>query len=247
MQNIVVLQLRLMPLVEPSKYKEGNFMAKDVIRTKSKRVLITIVGDSDLILCKRSASYEREAVFKQSNPKGTKIPAKIAQPYNMWEKLITSIHWLNDIELHEWDKDYTEEEWETYMRTNKPCIQPKAFIDSWREGFKSFGYKDSTKKDGTDLKRTVKIKGVIPVDFAKVGYDQHIAQTSGLSKTDVLTQANVFHGWRCTIELRYMESVFPLNTILSLIADCGEMLGVGARRGEGYGSYHIVEIEEFGD
>ena len=64
---------------------------------KVKKMIVTIVGDSDLILCKKARSYEREEIFKQSHPKGTKIPAELQQPYNMWEKLITSIHWLNSI------------------------------------------------------------------------------------------------------------------------------------------------------
>ena len=70
---------------------------------KEGRMLVTIQGDTDLILCKKSRSYEREEVFKQSHPKGTKIPAEYQQAYNLWEKLITSIHWENPITFHDED------------------------------------------------------------------------------------------------------------------------------------------------
>lgn len=210
---------------------------------KVKKMIVTIVGDSDLILCKKARSYEREEIFKQSHPKGTKIPAELQQPYNMWEKLITSIHWLNSITFH--DKDYslyTQEEWETYMKENKPCILGKAFKDSLAEGFKSFGFKDMTGRDGTDLKRTISFKSLIPVDFAMAGYDQHLAQTSGLSRTNVLTQQNVFSGWSAKVEISYMDTCFPKETILELLNATGQMIGVGSRRKEEFGKYHITEV-----
>ena len=211
---------------------------------KVKKMIVSIAGDSDLILCAKSRSYEREEIYKQSHPKGTKIPAQYQQEYNLWEKLITSIHWLNPIEFHDDDyKKYTEEEWNRYMKENKPCILGKAFKDSLAEGFKSFGYKDMTGRDGTDLKRTISFRSIIPISFSEAGYDQHLAQTSGLSRTNVLTQQNVFHGWSADVEITYLESCFPKETIIELFNAVGQMIGVGARRKEEYGRYHIQSVQ----
>jgi len=210
---------------------------------KTKEMVVHIVGDSDLILCAKSRSYEREEMFKQSHPKGTKIPAEYQQNYNLWEKLITSIHWQNPIVFHDDDYSlYTEEEWTDYMKNNKPCILGKAFQDSLKEAFISCGFKDSTGKAGTDFKRTINFETVTPVDFATAGYDQHLAQTSGLSRTNVLTQQNVFYGWSADVKLSYLEVAFPKETILDLFTCAGKFIGIGARRGEGYGRYHIETV-----
>ena len=215
----------------------------NVAPVKVKKMLISIVGDSDLILCSKARSYEREEIFKQSHPKGTKIPAEYQQDYNLWEKLITSIHWLHPIEFHDDDySKYTEEEWTRYMKENQPCLLGKGIKDSMAEGFKSFGFKDSTGRDGTDLKRTISLPSIIPIKFAEAGYDQHLAQTSGLSKVNVLTQQNLFHGWSADVEIKYLDTCFPKETILDLLNATGQMIGIGARRKEEYGRYHVESV-----
>lgn len=222
------------------KATESNLSVEPI---KAKKMTITIVGDSDLILCAKSRSYQREEIYKQSHPKGTKIPKEYQQDYCLWEKLITSIHWLHPIEFHDDDySKYTEEEWTKYMNENQPCILGKAFKDSMVEGFKSFGYKESTGRDGTDLKRTVSFKSFVPITFTQAGYDQHLAQTSGLSRTNVLTQQNVFTGWRADVEITYLETCFPKETIIELFNAVGQMIGVGARRKEEYGKYHVESV-----
>ena len=210
---------------------------------KEGSMIVKINGDTDLVLCKKARSYEREEIFKQSHPKGTKIPAEYQQNYNLWEKLITSLHWENPIEFHDDDySKYTEDEWNKYMSENRPCILAKAFQESIKEAFISCGFKDSTGKAGTDFKRTISFQNMVPITFAQVGYDQHLAQTSGLSKTNVLTQQNVFNGWSAEVKINYLESAFPKETILDLIQCAGKFIGIGSRRGEGYGRYHIEEV-----
>lgn len=212
---------------------------------KKVTLVVKIVGDSDLILCKKARSYEMREVFKQSHEKGTEIPPELDQPYCLWERLITSIHWERPIEFHDDDHSrYTEEEWNKYMTENRPCILGKAFQDSFKEAFVSCGFKESTGKAGTDFRRTIIFKQLNPVDFAKVGYTQHLAQTSGISNTNVLTQANVFSGWSVELQVTFLAVAFPKETILNLITCAGEFIGVGSRRGEGYGRYHIETVTE---
>lgn len=205
-----------------------------------RHVTVTLVGDSDLILCKKARSFERLEIFKQSHPKGTKIPPEYQQPYNMWERLITSVHWLNPIEFHDADNElYTEEEWMKYMKENKPCILGKAFKDSMKEAFISCGFKESTGKNGTDLVRTTSFSEIIPVSFAQAGYDQHLAVANVQGRPNVLTQQNVFRGWTCELTITYLESTIPLSTIIELLTAAGAFIGIGSRRGEGYGRYHV--------
>ena len=218
----------------------------EAIRTTKMRV--KLIGTSDLILNKKARSFEREEIFKQSHPKGTKIPSNIQQPYNMWEKLITSINWRDPIVYHDEDYSlYTEEEWKDYMENNAPCILGKAFQESFKETFISCGFKDSTGKSGADLKRTVSVSVKNPITFVQAGYDQHLAMTNGLNKVNVLTQQNQFTGWTCDIEIAFLDGTFPKETILTLVQMSGNFIGVGSRRGEGYGRYTIGIVETEGN
>ena len=214
---------------------------------KPQTMIVTVNGTSDVILCKKSRSYEREEVFKQSHPKGTKIPAEYQQPYSLFEKLITSIHWLNPIEFHDDDySKYTEEEWSRYMTENKPCILANSWMGSFKEAFISCGFKDSTQKNATDIARTLSFETLTPISFAKAGYDQHLAQTSGLSRTNVLTQQNIFSGWTADVEIHYLPIAFPKETVLGIMQCAGSFIGIGARRKEGYGRYELAEVKEIG-
>lgn len=211
---------------------------------RTSQFTVHVEGESDLILCAKARSFEQQEIFKQSHPKGTQIPAELSQPYNMWEKLITSIHWQNPIVFHDDDWSlYTEEEWQNYMNNNKPLILGKAFQDSLKEAFISCGFKESTGKAGTDFRRTVSIAPTIPVSFTGVEADQHLAMTSGLNRVNVLTQANVFKRWSCDIPVVALESAFPKQTIIELFNMAGTLIGVGSRRGEGYGRYRVTEVK----
>ena len=205
---------------------------------------VCIEGDSDLILRKKSRSFELSEIFKQSHPKGTQMPSELSQPYNVWEHLITSIHWQKPITFHDDDWSlYSEEEWNDYMANNAPLILGKAFQDSLKEAFISCGFKESTGKAGTDFRRTISIAPTNPITFSKVQADEHLAMTSGMNRVNVLTQANVFSGWRCEIPITSLESAFPKQTIIELFNMAGTFIGIGSRRGEGFGRYHVSEIK----
>lgn len=217
-------------------------MDKKINITDIKENIITLklVGDSDLILHKKSRMYEQGEVWKQNHPKGMEMPEKY-QGKNEWEQLITSITWETPIEFHDDDiKLYTEEEWSNYMNNNRPCILTQAFAKSFQEAFKSFGYKDSTKKAGTDFQRALNFVGnKIPVDFAKVITESKLVPNTGINKTNVVCNQNVFSGWKCEVTIRMPEKVFPVETVVSIISTAGRYIGIGSQRKNGYGRYHI--------
>lgn len=133
---------------------------------KETKLNIQLIGDTDLILHGRSRYYLQSEIWKQSHPKGAEPPAIYKQNKNEWEALITSIHWLNPITYHDEDISlYSEEEWKDYMQNNKPCIQGIAFYKSFAESFVTF-FKDSIKKNGTDVKRAINMdKSMYPINF----------------------------------------------------------------------------------
>lgn len=209
---------------------------------------IRIVGDSDLILNKKARSYELPEIYKQSHPKGTEMPKVYSQPYNLFEKLLTSITWEKPITFHDDDWSlYTEEEWIETMKTNRPCILAPAFIGRFCETFKSLGFKDSTGKAGTDLKRAINLlKPLYPVNFESVEYFQGLVPSKALGNPNVLAQYNVFRGWSCEFELSVPTSVFPIDTVVSIIQTSGSYLGIGTRSNNGFGRYHIESVEAIG-
>lgn len=206
---------------------------------------IELIGDTDLILNKKCRSYERSEVWKQSHPKGSKMPKELDQPYCLWEHLITSITWNKPIEFHDDNYSlYTQEEWEKYMRENNPCILSAAFAGAMNEAWKTFGFKESTGRDGTDFKRSVNFLNTrFPVTFDAVEFEQKLVPNTGLNKTNVVAQYNLFHGWKCDVSLSVADIVFPYQTIIDLVGVTGKFIGVGTQRKNGYGHFSIGHIE----
>ena len=207
---------------------------------KETTLRLELIGDTDLILHKRSRYYEQAECWKQAHDKGTKMPEIYNQSKNIWEGLITGIHWERPITFH--DEDiflYTLEDWESYMKDNRPCILTQAFKKAFTETFITF-FKDSTGKKGTDIKRSLSMTGSIcPVDFESVEVVNNIVPTSGISASPVLCSSNVFHNWRTTIEVSCPDIVFPHETVLQLIETSGKYIGIGTQRANGNGRYHI--------
>lgn len=207
---------------------------------KETTLRLELIGDTDLILHKRSRYYEQAECWKQAHDKGTKMPEIYNQSKNIWEGLITGIHWEKPIEFHDEDISlYTQEEWESYMKDNRPCILTQAFKKAFTETFITF-FKDSTGKKGTDIKRSLSMAGSIcPVTFSDVEVVSNIVPTSGISASPVLCSSNVFHNWRTTIEVSCPDIVFPHETVLQLIETSGKYIGIGTQRANGNGRYHI--------
>lgn len=207
---------------------------------KETTLKLELIGDTDLILHKRSRYYEQAECWKQAHDKGAKMPEIYNQSKNICEGLVTGIHWEKPIEFHDEDISlYTQEEWESYMKNNRPCILTQAFKKAFTETFITF-FKDSTGKKGTDIKRSLSMAGSIcPVNFESVEVVSNIVPTSGISASPVLCSSNVFHNWRTTIEVSCPDIVFPHETVLQLIETSGKYIGIGTQRANGNGRYHI--------
>ena len=223
---------------------------KEIKIEKPRKTVLTfsLEGTSPLILRGMARSYIREEVFKQGHPKGTKIPHDLDTKinHNLYERLITSIHWKNPIEVFDDYSLYTKEMWEELMEKNQPCILAKAFKDSMKEVFISFGYKESTGRNGTDLDRTIAIMNQLtPITFEKAEANEHIAKTSGVSSSNVLTDCNIFYGWKAELVLSHVNSVFPSETIISIVQNAGEYIGLGSRRKEAFGRYEIKNVSAY--
>lgn len=219
-------------------------MTKDIKleQLKETTITVTVIGDTDLILHKKSRSFEREELFKQTHPKGTALPESIDQKkvYNMWEKLITSITWRDPIVFHDDDYSlYSQEEWEYYMRNNAPCILQNAIKGAMYEAFVTF-FKETTGKNGTDIKRAISFnRRVYPIKFDSVGYEVKLVPTNGIAKTNVKCEQNVFSGWSFDLSVTFPTHVVPEKTVLEMLVATGKYIGIGTQHGNGFGRFHI--------
>lgn len=225
-------------------------MAKQSIKIeplKETQLHIEIIGDSDLMLHGRSRYYVQSEVWRQSHNEGAEPPAIYKQGKNVWEPLITSIHWKNPIQFH--DENimlYTEDEWKDYMQNNQPCILPNAFCKSFIETFITF-FKPNIKKNGTDIKRAFNMIGnIYPVTFSEVEIRHAIVPAPGGKNggsSSVLASCNIFSGWKCEIEIDCPNVAFPYETILSIVQAAGRYIGIGSQRSNGFGRYHIENVK----
>lgn len=213
-------------------------------KIKKTKITADLIGTGELILNKKCRSYELPEIWKQTHPKGSEMPASLRQGFNLWEHLITSLHWRDPIIFHDDDWSlYTEEELKYYLENNAPCIKSYALIGSMKEAFISLGYKDSTGKNGSDITRAVSATAEkFPITFAEAHYEQKLIPTAGKSKTNVVGQYNVFSGWKTTVELVCANVVLPKETLVSLLIATGEFIGIGTQRKNGYGHFTVDNV-----
>ena len=187
---------------------------------------VTIVGDGDLVLNKMNDVTVRELVDKRKNK------AKDLEKVNVWEQIITSMHWKNGK-----PDDFSEEGLARALAENAPCITGFAFK-------KSFG--DAVVRNEIDKYKTKFDAGVnIVGDLHPIKFAEHFVDEKLMSPkkgSPVLTYLNRFTGWSCTFTVSYMENVYSAEQIINIINLAGFGLGIGSGRSSGYGRYHVESI-----
>ena len=200
----------------------------DVIKINKidvKHAKITIIGDGDLVLNKMNDVTARELIDQR------KDKAKNLEKANVWEEIITSIHWYNGK-----PKDFSEEGLIDALTNNAPCITAfgllKCFCDAVvRNGVDTY----STKfKAGVNI---IAKGGLIPIKFAEHYIDEKLM--SPKKGKPVLVHLNRFTGWSAEIELAYVDNIYSLEQIVNIIQLAGFGCGIGSGRTSGYGRFHV--------
>jgi len=198
-----------------------------------KNAQVFIVGDSDLILNKVNARYERELRDIDLGKKTVKeVP-------NMWEDILTSVKWNIPFPVQD---TYHEMDESTYMymiQNGKPCISSYGL-------WKSIGdavVRNEIDSYATKIKNAVNIIAAdnsIPIDFAEAYVDNKVMPLKKSGHT--MAKLNRFTGWSCNFTIRYTENVYSLNQIINFINLAGFGLGIGSGRSSGYGRYHVENV-----
>lgn len=199
-----------------------------------KNAQVFIVGDSDLILNKVNARYERELRDIDTGAK------TIKETPNMWEDIITAVKWNIPYPVKDSYKEMDEETYKYMIKNGKPCISSYGL-------WKSIGdavVRNEIDTYATKIKNAVNIIATdnsIPIDFTEAYVDSRVMPLKKGGHT--ITKLNRFTGWSCNFTIRYTENVYTLNQIINFINLAGFGLGIGSGRSSGYGRYHVADVK----
>lgn len=194
-----------------------------------KHAKITICGDGNLVLNKMNAPTVRVLTDAR------KDRAKNIEKPNVWEEIITAMHWYKGTPT-----DFSEDGLIHALQENAPCITAFGLR-------KSFG--DAVVRNGIDTYATKLMAGVniptegglIPITFAEHFIDEKLM--SPKKGSPVLVRLNRFSGWKATFEIAYVENIYSLEQIVNIVNLAGFGIGIGSGRSSGYGRYHVENVE----
>lgn len=195
----------------------------------TKIMKVTIIGDTDLVLNKMNDVNTRMLVDKR------KDKAKDISKPNIWEEIITAMHWYNGKPT-----DYSENGLKDALQNNAPCIT--AF--GLKKSFGDAVVRNEIDKYKTKFDAGVNILGkgnLVPIKFTTHCIDEKLM--SPKKGSPVLVHLNRFEGWSAMITVSYMENVYSAEQIINIINLAGFGLGIGSGRSSGYGRYHVESVE----
>lgn len=189
---------------------------------------VTIVGDSDLVLNKMNDVTARDLTDKR------KDKAKSNEKPNMWEQIITSMHWYNGKPT-----DFSEDGLRKALEENAPCITDFGL----KKSFADMVVRGEIDKYSTKFNANVNLLnkgGLVPIKFAEHFVDEKLM--SPKKGSPVLVHLNRFSGWSATFTVSYMETVFSAEQIINIINMAGFGIGIGSGRTSGFGRYHVENV-----
>lgn len=198
-------------------------------KIEPKEIILTIIGDSDLVLNKMNDVTANKLIGER------KDQAKKLEKSNVWEEVITSMHWLNgkpEVMSEQSLKECLNPD------NNAPCITAFGLTKSFCDAV----VRNDIDKYSTKFKANVNIfgngDGLVPVKFAQHYLDEKLM--SPKKGAPVLARLNRFSGWQASFSVSFIENVYSLEQIINIINLAGFGIGIGSGRNSGYGRYHVV-------
>src|SRR5699024_7331674 len=178
----------------------------------------------DLILNRMNARTIRELTDARDGKKTVK------QVPNIWEDIITAIHWRDGYPMEDTYEESTEEVLQGMLRDNAPCITGFGLKKSFCQAVVRNEMDTYSSKFAYGMNVTTRPQ---PTTFT-----EHCVGTWRMSPTrgaPVLVYINRFTGWRSQVHITYTENVYSLNQIVNIINMAGFGLGIGSGRSSGFG------------
>lgn len=199
---------------------------------KIEQATIYIEGDGDLILNQMNARTVRELTAARDGKKTVK------QVPNIWEDIITAIHWRDGIPVEDTYNDLNEQVLQDMLANNAPCITGFGLKKSFCQAVVRNEIDTYATKFDNAMNVTNRLE---PIKFA-----QHFVDKTLMSPkrgAPVLVHINRFSGWSSQIHITYTENVYSLGQIVNIINMAGFGLGIGSGRSSGYGRYHVSDVK----
>ena len=212
--------------------KDKNIIELKDLRNASKSAIITIEGDGDLVLNKMNARNTRMLLSDDRK--------KVKEAPNVWEDIITAVHWRDAIPCKDTYTECSEVMMHTLLEKNAPCIT--AF--GLKKSFCQSVVRNEIDKYSTKIDNAINIvadKGLVPITFAEWSVDERLM--SPQKGSPVVVRLNHFSGWKASFQVNYTDNVYSLNEIVNIINLAGFGLGIGSGRSSGYGRYHVVDVK----
>ena len=197
-----------------------------------KHAQIFIEGDGDVVLHKMNARNERMLMAEDRK--------KIREVPNIWEDVITEIHWRDVLPVKDTYTECTEEMFYKLLKENAPCIS--AF--GLKKSFNQAVVRNEIDKYSTKFDNAVNVvanRGLIPITFTEWTLDKRLM--SPVKGAPINVALSHFSGWAANFTIHYTEHVFSFEQILNVINLAGFGLGIGSGRSSGFGRYHIVDAK----
>lgn len=189
---------------------------------------VEIEGTSDIVLNKMD-NVTRDIL---TNPDNAKVILERANP---WERLITSVHWLEGD-----PEEFTEETYHEWIETKTPCFTAFGFKQSCCDAV----YRYEIDKNKTKYAATTNIlvsNNLIPITYAEHYLDEKLMQPH--KGKPVLSKLHRFTGWKAIVPMETIDTVYNIDTHINIINCAGFGLGIGSGRSSGYGRYRVTGIK----
>lgn len=208
------------------KVKETQVISLQDVNIGVRTMNVSIVGDGELVLNKMNDVVARQLINAR------KDKAKSIEKPNVWEEIITAMHWKNGKPT-----DFSEDGLKKALKENAPCITGFALKKSFGDSV----VRNKIDKYKTNFDASVNIVGdLFPISFAQHVIDEKLM--SPKKGSPVLVHLNRFIGWSCTFTISFLETAYSAEQILNIIQMAGFGLGIGSGRSSGYGRYHISNV-----
>lgn len=218
-----------------AKKTAGKDNTIQIKRLETETVLIKLVGDTDLVLNKMTASTTREMTADDRKKAHSEESQK--DPYHLeWESRCTSLHWEKPIGNIPFE-DYTEELFYELLEKNAPCISAHGLKESWKSAVVRMGVDQYSTRFSfqTNIR-----KELLPITFAQYELDVKPMPQKGLGGGMLTAKLHRFIGWECIVPVSFIKGgVYTPDMIFSIIENAGFGLGIGSGCSSGYGRYHI--------
>lgn len=192
---------------------------------------VTIEGDGDIVLNKMNDVCAKSLIDIR------KDKAKDMEKPNMWEEVITSLHWFNGK-----PDTFTEKSLAHCLnpKNNAPCITAFGLKKSFGDAVVRNEIATYATKFHNGMNIIAK-GGLIPITFAEHYIDEKLM--SPQKGKPVLVRLNRFSGWKATFTVQYTGMVYSAEQIINIINMAGFGLGIGSGRSSGYGRYHVSDVK----